>query len=635
MFRRLSHLMGNVSVTLKLVLGFGLVLSLGLIIAMTGWQALNASLYRAQTLSILSQLAVTGHQLRTDRIVYRTLAEASDLGKIGLHMENIGVYLTRLSTRLKVPADRQRVHDSERVVARFNAALGDLPHLVQQQKNTRPALMQSAIQASDSLAQLASELPDQDDQQALDAIERLRQATEHAQDRAQSPAWAAQSLQAYSQAVEVALEALDSAQAEVAALPVDTVPLEQALLNYRQRLRQLKEHQFNTETVQNQLEQLLNQLLEQSHLLSQSQIGKRDREASQTRVLLLSVTVASLLLGSLAAWLIAGQIVVPLRQALKTANRIAQGDLSHNVDVRRQDELGQLQRSIAQMTINLRSLIGGIGDSARQIASAAEQLSSVTEQTRAGINHQKEDTEQVATAMNQMLATAQEVAHHAEQASIAATEADKQAGQGNNVATQAIVQIEQLAQEMERSAQVMQGLHRESQKIGSVLDVIKSVSQQTNLLALNAAIEAARAGTAGQGFAVVADEVRCLARRTQASAEEIEELIADLHHGTQRMAEVMDSSRALTDNSVGLTRNAGDALATIARTVSVIQELNPQIAAAAEQQSAVAEEINCSVLKVQQVSEQTAAASEQTAVASIELARLGTVLQMWVGKFKV
>ena len=237
--------------------------------------------------------------------------------------------------------------------------------------------------------------------------------------------------------------------------------------------------------------------------------------------------------------------------------------------------------------------------------------------------------------MNQMLATAQEVARHAEQAAIAASQANQQTELGDQVVTDAVAHIEHLAHEMARSSQAMLGLQRESQKIGSVLEVIKSVSQQTNLLALNAAIEAARAGEAGQGFAVVADEVRSLAQRTQQSAEEIEELIGGLHSGTQQVADIMDNSRTLTDRSVGLTRNAGDALTEIARTVLVIQEMNPQIAAAAEQQSAVAEEINRSVLKVRDVSEQTAAASEQTAAASIELARLGTDLQQYVGKFKV
>ena len=200
---------------------------------------------------------------------------------------------------------------------------------------------------------------------------------------------------------------------------------------------------------------------------------------------------------------------------------------------------------------------------------------------------------------------------------------------------QALAQIEKLAVEVGHSTEAMSHLKRESDKIGSVLDVIKSVAQQTNLLALNAAIEAARAGEAGRGFAVVADEVRSLAQRTQQSTEEIEELIAGLQSGTLQVSNSMDSSRSLTDNSVDLTRRAGQSLGNITRTVSAIQAMNQQIATAAEQQSAVAEEINRSVLNVRDVSDQTAAASEETAASSIELARLGTHLQTLVGGFKV
>ncbi|WP_439899514.1 methyl-accepting chemotaxis protein [Pseudomonas reactans] len=237
--------------------------------------------------------------------------------------------------------------------------------------------------------------------------------------------------------------------------------------------------------------------------------------------------------------------------------------------------------------------------------------------------------------MNEMAATVQEVARNAEEASEAAVAADQQAREGDKVVGEAIAQIERLATEVGHSTVAMGDLKRESDKIGSVLDVIKSVAQQTNLLALNAAIEAARAGEAGRGFAVVADEVRSLAQRTQKSTEEIEELIVGLQSGTQQVATIMDNSRGLTDSSVELTRRAGSALASITRTVSTIQAMNSQIATAAEQQSAVAEEINRSVLNVRDVSEQTSSASEETAASSAELARLGIYLQTLVGRFRI
>ena len=635
MLRRITQLLGDASVTLKLALGFSLVLALSLVIAATGWQALAASLYRSQTLTVLAQLAVAGEELRADRIVYRTLDDANSFSRLSTSMEKIDSSLAELSSRLTAPKALQYLQEMARISATFKTTLKGVPALVEQRESAREQLKQNSVRTGDALAQLASDLPDQEDEKALDAVENLRQAIEQAEDSAQSPAWAASSLDAYSQAVTDAERNLELAQAAVAKLPVDSGALKTAVLGIRTHLTRLKDTQLSTENAQNQLEQQLDQLLGQSDLLSQDQTQRRDREAEQARTQTLGITAIALLLGILAAWVIAGQIVKPLRKALSVANRIAEGDLSHDIQTRRKDELGQLQRSMTQMTLNLRELIGSISDNARQIASAAEELSAVTVQTRAGVNHQRDETEQVATAMNQMLATAQEVARHAEQASIAAGEANQQTELGDQVVMDAVAQIEHLAHEMARSSQAMIALQRESRKIGSVLDVIKSVSQQTNLLALNAAIEAARAGEAGQGFAVVADEVRSLAQRTQQSAEEIEGLIGGLHTGTQEVADIMDYSRTLTDNSVGLARNAGDALTEIARTVAVIQEMNPQIAAAAEEQSAVAEEINRSVLKVRDASEQTAAASEQTATASIELARLGTDLQRCVGRFKV
>lgn len=635
MLRRMTQLLGNASVTLKLVLGFALVLGLSLVIALTGWQALAASLYRSQTLTVLAQLAVTGEELRADRIVYRTLDDEVSLNKLSLSMGKIDGYLAELSNRLKVAKPLQYLQSMASFSGQFKTTLKDVPSLVKQRETAREQLKQSSVRVSDVLSQLASDLPDQEDEKALDAVESLRLAIEQAEDRALSPAWAATSLDVYAQAVSDAERSLELAQASVEKLPVDSSALKNIVLSIRTHLTRLRDTQLTTEGAQNQLEQQLDQLLAQSDLLSQDQTQRRDQEAEQARTQTLAITAAALLFGALAAWIIAGQIVKPLRRALAVANRIADGDLSHDVQTLRRDELGQLQCSMAQMTLNLRGLIGSISDNARQIASAAEELSAVTEQTRAGVSNQRDETEQVATAMNQMLATAQEVARHAEQASIAANQANQQTELGDQVVTDAVAHIEHLAHEMARSSQAMLGLQRESQKIGSVLEVIKSVSQQTNLLALNAAIEAARAGEAGRGFAVVADEVRSLAQRTQQSAEEIEGLISGLHSGTQQVADIMDNSRTLTDRSVGLTRNAGDALNEIARTVSVIQEMNPQIAAAAEEQSAVAEEINRSVLKVRDVSEQTAAASEQTAAASVELARLGADLQRYVGKFKV
>ncbi|ERI50192.1 hypothetical protein N878_26525, partial [Pseudomonas sp. EGD-AK9] len=236
-----------------------------------------------------------------------------------------------------------------------------------------------------------------------------------------------------------------------------------------------------------------------SETLYQFQMQRMAIESAQARSLQIGATLLALLFGVLAAWVITRQITRPLQDTLGAVQRIADGDLTASVRVDRRDEMGQLQQGIQHMATTLRELIGGIRDSVTQIASAAEELSAVTEQTSAGVNSQKSETDQVATAMHEMSATVQEVARNAEQASQAANDADGQARLGDQVVAEVIVQIERLAAEVSRSSEAMHGLQQESDKIGSVMDVIKSVAEQTNLLALNAAIEAARAGEAGRG----------------------------------------------------------------------------------------------------------------------------------------
>ncbi|SDH15691.1 methyl-accepting chemotaxis protein [Pseudomonas benzenivorans] len=363
---------------------------------------------------------------------------------------------------------------------------------------------------------------------------------------------------------------------------------------------------------------------------------ERNMHAASKRAMLMlgGMGAAAVVLGLVAALLISRSIVIPLQQSVAFAQRIAAGDLSQDMPVQRQDELGQLMAAMQRMTGSLRNLVGRIGSGVGQIAAAAEQLSAITAQTSAGVHTQKLETEQTATAMHQMAATVQEVAQNAEQASLAARDADREAQQGNQVVQQAVSQIGNLAAEVEQSAAAIQALNQESARIGGVLEVIRSVAEQTNLLALNAAIEAARAGDQGRGFAVVADEVRALARRTHDSTEEIEGLIAGLQRMARGAVEQMESSRSLTQRTVTLAGQAGDALGRITQAVSTIEQMNQQIAAAAEQQSAVAETISESVTRVRDIGEQSASASQQTAASSAELARLGSELQGLVAQFR-
>jgi methyl-accepting chemotaxis protein len=646
MFRSLTQALGNTSVKLKLALGFGLVLLLTLAITLTGWHALDAMIERSEKLTAIGQLSNASKDLRIERITFRVENTPENAAAVVKRLNILEAQLNALRGTMNDLNNLTQLSDQSETVRTFERTFTELGQTLKARDKTREQLEQQSEQAMKTVAQVETEVlkavsQEQDSSERLGEftnISQLRQQIETARYHVQAYTFSGQE-----QYELAAVAAIDEALKEVSQIAEDQADanvsgLQQAnqtLQNYREKLRQFKDTQIKAEAAQETMEALGNNLLASSAELSNRQTALRDTEAARARTTLTSVAALALLLGLSAAWIITRQIIAPLQQTLIAAGRIAQGDLSKDLMVERRDEMGQLQTSMQQMTLSLRELISGIGDGVTQIASAAEQLSAVTEQTSVGVNSQKEETDQVATAMNQMTATVMEVARNAEEASNAAVRADQQAREGDKVVAEAIAQIERLAVEVGNSTQAMNQLKLESDKIGSVLDVIKSVSQQTNLLALNAAIEAARAGEAGRGFAVVADEVRSLAQRTQQSTEEIEELIAALQNGTQQVVTTLDNSRTLSDNSVELSRRAGSALEHITLTVSNIQCMNQQIATAGEEQSAVAEEITRSVLNVRDIAEQTAAASEETAASSIELARLGSHLQGLVGRFRV
>ncbi len=634
---------GNISVNMKLGLGFGLVLALTCVLALTGWTSLGGLIDRSNWMSDITQLNAGLTKLRVVRLQYMlTNGDETAAQNVQTTLESFAAQQQALISKFKSPENVKLLKQQAATIAEYQTSLNKMRNAYRTGNSARDTMSvnaQTAYNLIESISQRVQqmELSDQRFEQ-FQAVTAAKEAFILAryEVRGYTATSNAETEQKAVGQIDAAIASLKPLNAQFAASQQDALrQLETALTSYRSALMAYKN--ANTEAVQARKE-MTDQgttIVALSEQLYQIQLDRRDAESAQARTFQLISTLLALLVGVIAAVIITRQITRPLQETLAVVERIASGNLTQNVTVTRRDELGVLQQGIARMGVTLRDLISGIRDGVTQIASAAEELSAVTEQTSAGVNSQKVETDQVATAMHEMTATVQEVARNAEEASQAAAAADGEAREGDKVVNEAIAQIERLASEVVRSTEAMSVLQQESDKIGSVMDVIKAVAEQTNLLALNAAIEAARAGEAGRGFAVVADEVRGLAQRTQKSTEEIEGLVAGLQNGTQQVSAVMNNSRALTDSSVALTRKAGASLENITRTVSNIQSMNQQIAAAAEQQSAVAEEISRSIINVRDVSEQTAAASDETAASSVELARLGGQLQQMVSHFRV
>ncbi|MEG5266823.1 methyl-accepting chemotaxis protein [Pseudomonas sp. JDS28PS106] len=634
----------NVSVKMKLALGFGAVLVFTALLALVSWLSLDKLITRTERTSDITELSNKLTVLRMARMQYMlSNGDETAAQNVQTHLEAFAAYQQQLLKTLTNPVNLKPLNQLAEVTGQYQVSLNKMRSAYQTSAKVRAEMGVNAGKAFGLIASLSDTVTNRDpydparsDQLQLMASAKMDVQLVRYEVRGYTGNPTARTEQLAFKQLETSINGVDRLKPVFSGADADKVAqLETALREYRGSVEAFKAADADINVARQEMVVEGDAIFSLGQELYGLQMSLAKDDTSQARTMQLTGALIALLLGVFAAIIITRQITQPLQETLEAVDRIAAGDLTHSMTVTRRDEMGMLQQGIQRMGATLRDLISGIRDGVTQIASAAEQLSAVTEQTSAGVNSQKVETDQVATAMQEMSATVHEVARNAEQASSAASTADKEAREGDQVVGEAVAQIEKLAAEVMRSSDAMSVLEQESDKIGKVMDVIKAVAEQTNLLALNAAIEAARAGEAGRGFAVVADEVRGLAQRTQQSTEEIESLVAGLQNGTRQVSDIMLSSRSLTDSSVSLTRKAGASLETITQTVSNIQAMNQQIAAAAEQQSSVADEISRSIMSVRDVSEQTAEASEETAASSVELARLGGQLQTMVSHFRV
>ncbi|CAM5276434.1 MAG: HAMP domain-containing methyl-accepting chemotaxis protein [Pseudomonas sp.] len=310
-------------------------------------------------------------------------------------------------------------------------------------------------------------------------------------------------------------------------------------------------------------------------------------------------------------------------------------DLSRSVSIGAQDEIGAMGNAFNRMIEKFRHSLEAVAGVTRQLGDVSDRVSHVAEKTLGAVMEQRSETDMVASAMNEMSATVQEVARNANQTATASNDADRESKSGVHVAGEALDGIDSLIQDIEKAAVVVRQLEADSASIDTVVGVINGIAEQTNLLALNAAIEAARAGEQGRGFAVVADEVRTLASRTQKSTEEIQRMIEQLQQGVGNAVQAMIAAQSRARSGSDCVARAAQSLGAIADEVGTINEMNTQIATAAEQQSAVAEEINRNITNISRIADTTSADATQTSQISEELVRLAAELNRLVGQFKL
>lgn len=351
-------------------------------------------------------------------------------------------------------------------------------------------------------------------------------------------------------------------------------------------------------------------------------------------------TVGSLVVGALfvitfISVVIVKRVNLAVHQLDDSSAAIANGNLTQRIELKGQDEFAHIAQSVNKIVSDFQHVVSANRESITQLACSAEQSSAVATQTKHNVVEQQAQTQQIAAAIHEFTATVKEVAMSASMAADASQEADVAAEQGQNVVKESVEMIECLAQEMVDSVTTIRELAKSAEEIGSVVDVIQSISEQTNLLALNAAIEAARAGEQGRGFAVVADEVRTLASRTQQSTQEILATVQKVQQGSRESTLRMEKGAENAQLSAKKAKEAGEALIQITRSMDKISAMNAQIATAAEEQSSVTEEINQNITTISDIANQTAVGAAQSSSASLELMRFADSLKAECAKYRV
>ncbi|MFM2485317.1 methyl-accepting chemotaxis protein [Celerinatantimonas yamalensis] len=633
----INRFIENLSIGAKIASGFFVVLILAIIVGLTGIQGVGQFLTRSEKVALASKIdqVIGDAKIARSQLVQTGTNQSYD--KLSQVIKQLHQLVAKGKQTYRLPTSIKIVNQLEKELTAYESTFQDFSTINRQRLTLNKEAKQLQRDILAKFSRLISQLREHDSQLAtIDALLAQHELDQinlelYMQVRQDEPFKSDEIQQLLDRVVEKTTQAqlgnpsLQQLQQEL----IHDLLQAQALIKSYSGVHDavlVSQNEFSAQA------QLMHQ---NTDALTHYQDLKRVSDGQQIKQRIFVVLAAVIILSIFMTWWIRRIIVGPIHQLMAVVASIATGDLTQQVKTDRQDEIGQLYVSMDEMSQKLAELIRAIGSGISQLSSASEQLNVISQQGVERAGKQQQQTDQVATAINEMTVTVHEVANNAESAAHSTDEANSVVSQGNQMLDEAVALIRELAEEITETNEAMVALKNQTDQVGQVLDVIRSVAEQTNLLALNAAIEAARAGESGRGFAVVADEVRSLASRTQSSAEEIHHLIEQLQQGAEHSSSMMQMSQKKSSENAQNAQHMMEMFEQISTIVDQIRAMNQQIATAAEEQSQVSESINQNIMMVRDLGEETNIASKESAQAVVGLNKLSHQLQGMIEHFKV